>query len=190
MNTNENQARLAYEIIRKTANKNTVIQAASGFFGFIATIGVDIAVIPTIYGPLLDDLRALYGHPETPNGTVKTLVPQILPEILNDLAFDKFIGGIPIVGMYFNAICAKAFTWRLGTLFAFLSSRGPDIPKESLREAMILIRECFPQKDMFRFKTPDQQTFIRLVSSVSGVTEQMFRSKVHSALDALEASSE
>jgi hypothetical protein len=117
-------------------------------------------------------------------------VPQILPEILNDLAFDKFIGGIPIVGMYFNAICAKAFTWRLGTLFAFLSSRGPDIPKESLREAMILIRECFPQKDMFRFKTPDQQTFIRLVSSVSGVTEQMFRSKVHSALDALEASSE
>jgi len=187
MNTNENQARLAYDIIGSTANKNTVIQAASGFFGFIVTLGVDAAVIPTIYGPLLNDLRRLYGHPDTPDGTVATLVPQIVKELLADLLLDKILGGIPIAGVYFNAICAKAFTWRLGILFAMLSSRGPDIPSKELGDAVILIRECFPQSGMFSFSTPDRQTFMTLVTSVKEVSETDFQRKINSALAAIQS---
>lgn len=110
MNTNENPARLAYDTISAKASTNTVIQSLTGIFGFPFTIGADVAVIPLIYTPLCNDLRRLYGHPEIPSGAVKTLIPQILPEIFRDLAFDKILGSIPLIGVYFNAICAKAFT--------------------------------------------------------------------------------
>lgn len=67
-----------------------------------------------------------------------------------------------------------------------LSSRGPEIPAESVREAMILIRGCFPQGDMYKFITPDQPTFLSLVTSVSQVSESVFQRKVQSALTALQ----
>ena len=185
MNTNEYQARLAYDTINAKANTNTVVQSLTGIFGFPFTIGADVAVIPLIYTPLCNNLRHHYGHPEIPSGAVKTLIHQILPEIFRDLVFDKILGSVPIVGVYFNAICAKAFTWRLGTLFAMLSSRGPDIPKESVCEAMILIRGCFPQGDMYKFITPDQPTFMSIVTSVSQVSESVFQRKVQSAMAAL-----
>ena len=187
MNTNEHQAQLAYELVGTRATANTVIQSLSGLLGFPFNLGVDVAVIPTIYGPMLNDLRRLYGHPETPDGTVGTLVPQIIKELLADMVFDKFMGSIPIAGAYFNAICAKTLTWRLGILFAMLSSRGPDIPSEAVGEAVTLIRECFPQGDMFSFTTPDRSTFITLVTSVQAVSETDFQRKVNSALAAIQS---
>jgi uncharacterized protein (DUF697 family) len=180
INSNRHQAGLAYNIVRNKANTNAVVQGLSGIFGFPFTIDVDAAVIPTIYRPLLNDLRHLYGHTDTPDGTVRALLPQILPEIFVDMALDKVLGNIPIVGTYFNAICAKAFTWRLGTLFAMLSSRGSDIPNVSMREAMVLIRRCFPQTDMFTFNTPDEPTFIKLVTAVQSASQTEFRRKVNS----------
>lgn len=186
MNINPNQARLAYDTISSKASANTVIQSLTGIFGFPFTIGADVAVIPLIYTPLCNDLRSLYGHSNMPSGAVKTLIPQILPEIFRDLVFDKVLGSIPIIGVYFNAICAKAFTWRLGTLFAMLSSRGPEIPSSSVREVMILIRGCFPQSDMYKFTTPDRATFTRIVTSVQGVSQTAFERKVHSALATLQ----
>ena len=187
INSNQHQANLAYNIVSNKATANAVIQGLSGILGFPFTLGVDVAVIPTIYGPLLNALRHLYGHPDTPDGTVKKLMPQILPEVFADMALDKFLGNIPLVGTYFNAICAKAFTWRLGTLFAMLSSRGPDIPTDSISEAMVLIRGCFPQGDMFSFTTPDEPTFVKLVTAVQSVSHTEFRRKVKSAVSALES---
>jgi hypothetical protein len=29
---------------------------------------------------------------------------QVMPEVLSDIAFDKILGNVPIVGIYFNAI--------------------------------------------------------------------------------------
>ena len=187
INSNQHQASLAYNIVRGKANQNAVAQGLSGIFGFPFTIAVDAAVIPTIYAPLLNDLRHLYGHPDTPDGTVMRLLPQILPEVFVDMALDKGLGQIPIVGTYFNAICAKAFTWRIGTLFAMLSSRGPDIPSDSIGKAMVVIRGFFPQKDMFTFNTPDEATFIRLVTAVHFTSPTEFTRKIDSAFSALES---
>jgi hypothetical protein len=59
--------------------------------------------------------------------------------------------------------------WRLGTLFAFMSARGSEIPSDKVAEAMALIRHMFPQKDMFAFTTPNKHNFIKLVESVEGI---------------------
>ena len=102
-----------------------------------------------------------------------------------DIAFDKVLGNVPIIGIYFNAICAKQMAWRLGTLFAFMSARGSDIPADKVSEAMALIRHMFPQKDMFTFTTPNRHNFIKLVESVQGNSIQQFEKKVSNALELL-----
>ena len=103
------------------------------------------------------------------------------------MVFDKIMGSIPLAGAYFNAICARTLTWRLGILFAMLSSRGRDIPSGAVGEAVILIRECFPQGDMFSFTIPERSTFITLVTSVKAVSENDFQRKINSALTAIQS---
>ena len=71
------------------------------------------------------------------------ILKEILPEIFVDLALDKFAGQIPIIGIYFNAICAKTMTWRLGMLFTFLSSRTSEVPINSVAKALKLMRHMF-----------------------------------------------
>ena len=45
-------------------------------------------------------------------------------EILSDLSVDKIGGQIPVLGIPFNMMCAKAMTYQLGILFAMLSARS------------------------------------------------------------------
>lgn len=73
-------------------------------------------------------------------------------------------------------------TWRLGTLFTLLASRGDDISSVKCKEAMMLIRYMFPQKDMFSFTTPDHDKFIQVVESVKDTSADRFNDKDDSAL--------
>lgn len=154
----------------------------SGFFGFIATTAVDVGAIPLIYATLWNEIRAVYGQPEIQTDDALKVIANILPEVLSYAIFDKVLGNVPIIGVYFNAICAKQMTWRLGTLFTLLASRGDDISSVKCKEAMMLIRHMFPQKDMFSFTTPDHDKFIQVVESVKDTSADRFNDKVDSAL--------
>lgn len=184
-NTNKNQAEAAYGIIASKANTNSITQALSGAAGFPFTIAADVAVIPTIYMPLWNDIRRVYGYDPMDSVALGNIVGKILPEVLADLAMDKVLGNVPILGIYFNAICAKAMTWRLGMLFTFLSSRGSTIPEECIQKAMLLIRKSFPQNDMFKFQTPDKARFIKLITSVSSISEVEMNARLDRAIEFL-----
>ena len=186
--TNSNQAALAYDLVKNKANSNSFLQGVSGVAGFPFTLLADAGSIPLIYVSLWNDIRRLYGHDEMSTDALIAFVKPMLPEVLLDIALDKFLGNVPVIGIYFNAICAKTLTWRFGTLFAFLSSRGADIPNESLKTALALVREVFPQREMFTFTTPERAKFIDLVVSIEGASQYDFGKKVDRALSALRES--
>ena len=108
----------SYNIINSTANSNIVLQGLSGCFGFPVTIIVDGATIFTHYAPMLDKIRLLYDREPLSKEVLVPMLKKITSELIFDLVFDKAAGQIPIAGIYFNAICAKALTWRLGILFS------------------------------------------------------------------------
>ena len=110
----KDKAEKAYKLIMSKAKNNSIIQGLSGIAGFPFTIGVDVAVIPTIYIPLWNEIREIYGYDKLETEKMIPILKPILPEIFTDLALDKFAGQIPLIGVYFNAICAKTMTWRLG----------------------------------------------------------------------------
>ncbi len=175
----------AYAVIASKANANSITQALSGVAGFPFTIAADVVVIPTIYMPLWNEIRRIYFQPPLDTMALGSIVGKIMPEILTDLTMDKILGNVPFLGIYFNAICAKAMTWRLGTLFTFLSSCGSDIPEDCVQKSMILIRKAFPQNDMFKFQTPDMMRFIRLVTSVSSLSEAEMNARLDRAIEFL-----
>lgn len=175
-------ANTCYHLIENKANSNSLIQGVSGFFGFVATLAVDAGSIPLIYVRLWNEIRAVYGQAPITNEDGIKVLANILPEVLTDILFDKFLGNVPVVGVYFNAVCAKQMTWRLGTLFSMLASRGADITTANCKETMIMIRHMFPQKDMFSFTTPDHSKFIPLVDGVAGCSLESFNRKVDNAL--------
>ena len=184
-NNNRYQADAAYGVISGKSQANSATQALTGLGGFPFTIAADAAVIPMIYMPLWNDIRKVYGHVPVDSNALMGIIGNILPEVLADLVMDKILGNVPILGVYFNAVCAKAMTWRHGILFAFLSSRGSDIPSGSVRKAMELIRVAFPQREMFKFQTPDKETFIRLVTSAEGLSVPELNSRIDKALGIL-----
>ena len=170
------------KLINSKANSNSTIQGLSGIVGFPWTLGVDAAVIPTIYVPMWNEIRTLYGHNKLPANDMIPILKNILPEIFADIALDKFAGQIPIIGVYFNAICAKTMTWRLGMLFTFLSSRTSDIPINSVGKAMRLVRHIFPQNQMFKFQTPDRNKFMKLINTNENLSINEFDKKIDEAL--------
>jgi hypothetical protein len=177
----------AYRIIQKKAEDNTVVQSISGIFGFPWTIGTDIAVIPTIYFPLWERIRELYLRKQIESDVAGSIIKGTLSEIFVDIALDKFLGNVPLIGIYFNAICAKMMTWRLGILFTMLSARGEEVDVTIVRDCMVLIRLVFPQKDMFTFVTPNQEHFIKLITGMSDITQDDFKEKVDQMLDMMNA---
>lgn len=184
MDTNANRATEAYKITKGKANSNTTVQAISGIFGFPWNLGVDAAVIPMIYVPLWNRIRGVYGHDPVHKQESKIIV-KILPEVFVDLAVDKALGSIPIAGAYFNAICAKTLTWRLGILFTFLSSRGSKVNNDVVGKAMKLIRTMFPQHNMWKFETPSKDLFVEIACSVTGDSQQVFSEKINKALNSM-----
>lgn len=182
-NTNQTLAKKAYELINAKASSNIAIQGLSGILGFPFTLLADGAVVFTHYGTMLNEIRNLYGRTPVNEAVVSTIVKGISSELLFDIVADKFLGNVPLIGIYFNAICAKTMTWRLGILFTMLSARGEAIDDYTVQDTTKLIRMVFPQTDAFKFQQPTYPTFEKLVTSITGNSMEQFNQKICKALD-------
>lgn len=185
-NTDTLLAKKAYGIIDNKASSNIAIQGLSGILGFPFTLLADGAVIFTHYGTMLNEIRSLYGRTPVSETVVTSIVKGISSELIFDIVADKFLGNVPLVGIYFNAICAKTMTWRLGILFTMLSARGEAIDDYTVQDTTKLIRMVFPQTDAFKFQQPTYEAFEKLIISVTGNSIEQFNQKITKALDVFE----
>lgn len=174
-----------YDIINSKAGSNTAMQGLSGLMGFPFTAIMDVTVFFTHYGPMLNDIRAVYDRAPIDKDDLVHIIKGCKQELLTDIVLDKFIGNIPLLGLLANMICAKAMTWRLGILFGMLSARGEDISSDSVLLAVRLIRTLFPQKDSLLFRKPPAVTVEKLLNSVGETTIETFDNKVSRLLDEL-----
>jgi hypothetical protein len=179
-------AQACYAIIQGKASSNQWVQGISGAFGFPFTLAADVGVVPGIYAPLWSEIRAVFGMSPVTLDAAGPVIKNIIPEVVSDLLLDKVLGQLPLIGIYFNVICAKHMTWRLGTLFSMMSARGESIVSDNVSSCMKLIRMLFPQQAQFTFTTPERNAFIRLVTSVSDVSPADYREKIKKALLAME----
>lgn len=175
----------SYNAINDYANSNIGLQGLSGLIGFPATIAIDGAIIFTHYAPMVNKIRQVYGLEPFSREDIISVIKSISADILMDLMLDKAVGQIPIVGVYFNAICAKAFTWRLGILFSILSCTN-EKDETYIKKYSEFIRSVFPQKDIFKFKKPSYETFKKIISSTSNGDLDVFRDRVNEAMKAFE----
>ena len=177
------KVKTAYSIIEMKGNSNMFIQGLSGLFGFPFTLIADGATIFTHYGDMLNKIRDLYNRKVVDEELVSGIVSGMSSELLFDIVADKVLGNVPIIGVYFNAICAKTMTWRLGIAFTMLSARGDEINPTSVKKMTKLIRLVFPQNDAFAFKQPSYETFEKLVLSVEENSQAQFENKIIKALE-------
>lgn len=177
------QSAKVYDIIDRKSGSNTAMQGLSGLMGFPFTTIMDVAVFFTHYGPMLNDIRAVYGRAPVGKKEMGHILKGCKQELLADMILDKFIGNIPVLGLPANMICARAMTWRLGLLFAMLSARGEDIEPDSVFLSVRLIRSIFPQTNSLLFKRPPAVTVEKLLSGVEGISIETFDSKVSRLLD-------
>lgn len=185
--TYENQKAIqCYELIDDGASINSLAQGASGFFGFLTATAMDIAAIG-LYVRLWNSIREIYGLPEVDFDDGVSVIKNIVGELISDLVLDKFMGNIPIAGIYFNAICAKQLTWRLGMLFTMLSENGSHVDDIDCKNMVRVIRQLFPQSDMFTFKTPEKQKFLQLVNGTTGLSAKELNEKIDAALAIFDA---
>lgn len=180
-----NKTRMVYELIQEKTTSNEIMQGLSSVLGFPFTLVVDAGVIFTHYGPLMNDIRKIYGRSLLSSEVVGPILNTCKSEVLSDLIVDKVIGQIPMIGIAANVMCAKTMTWRLGLLFAMLSSRGEDITEANVANCIRLIRELFPQSNMLKFKTPSLTVVEKLLDTVENNTVEEFDSKITRILDAL-----
>lgn len=180
-----NKTKMVYELIQEKATSNEVMQGFSGVLGFPFTLVVDAGIIFTHYGPLLNDIRKIYGRTPLSSEVVGPILNACKSEVLSDLIVDKLIGQLPMIGIAANIMCAKTMTWRLGLLFAMLASRGEDVSEANAMNCVRLIRKVFPQTNMLKFKTPSLTVVEKLLDTVENNTVEDFDSKVVRILDAL-----
>lgn len=180
----ELRAKEAYGLINKTTEKNMIMQGISGFFGPMGAIGTDVYVIVKVYSPMINEIRKQYGRKPIDKKILVDFIKGALKEVFNDMIFDKVLGSVPVMGVYFNAVCARAMTWRIGILFTMLASRGEDAKVEQIKETMILIRGLFPNESTINFSKPDYSIFEKIVSSVESNTIETYNDKIKDALSA------
>ena len=174
-----------YDLIKRTAGSNQLMQGLSALLGFPFTVLADGTVIFTHYGPMLNEIREIYGRSGVSVEVVGPILKGCSKEILADILVDKFIGQIPVVGLPANIMCAKTMTWRLGLVFAMISARGEEISESSVSNATKLVRELFPQRRMFCFAAPSMAVVERLLEAMEDITIEEFDAKVDRALAAL-----
>lgn len=174
-----------YELINKKAGSNEAMQGISGVLGFPFTLMADAAVIFTHYGPMVNEIRQMYGRTCVSKDSLFPVIKGASTEILSDLVLDKFIGQMPLVGIASNIMCAKAMTWRIGLLFAMLAARGEAVTDETVRKTCILIRSLFPQKNTFAFKKPSVVIVEKLLNAVEDNELGDYEAKVEKILESL-----
>ena len=184
MMTECNEAKV-YDIIAKKASSNIFVQGLTGWMGFPFTLFADVAVFFTHYGPMLNEIREVYGRAPMNAECLGAIIKGCKDEVISDIVIDKVIGNIPVIGLPANMIAAKAMTWRLGILFGMLAARGEEIKQENVNHAIVLIRNIFPQRDSLFFKKPSVTTVEKLIRCVEGETFDVFDAKVNRILDAV-----
>lgn len=175
-----------YKMIKGKANSNAFIQGVTGITGFPSNLVVDGIAIFTHYKPLINDIRKLYGRSEISAKELSPMMGSLVKELLFDVVADKVLGSVPVAGVYFNAVSAKALTWRLGMLVTVLSSRGEEFNKENISSVIKLIRYVTPINELLKLKKPDYDVFKRISSSVRDMEASEFENKVQTALKAFE----
>ncbi len=181
---NEKTAKI-YDLINSKAGSNQLMQGISGALGFPFTLIADAGVIFTHYGPMLNEIRNIYGRSNISSEVIGPIINGCTSEILADIVFDKVIGQIPLIGIGANIMCAKTMTWRLGLVFAMISARGEEISAESVRKSTKMIRQLFPQKSMFSFKALTITTVDKLLNAMSDLSMEDFDTKVEKVLATL-----
>ena len=174
-----------YDIIDKKVGSNVAMQGLSGLAGFPFTVITDVAVLFSHYGPMLNEIRVVYGRSPITKTAFGPVLNGCKRELLTDMVLDKIVGNIPLIGLPANMICAKAMTWRLGILFGMLAARGEDINQQNVANAVQLIRKLFPQKNSLMFQKPSAGTVEKLLKTVDGDSVETFDQKVNYILDAL-----
>lgn len=174
-----------YEVIENKAGSNTAMQGLTGLLGFPFTTIADVGVVFTHYGPMLNEIRRIYGRNELSKEVLAPIIKGCSGEIIADMIFDKVVGQIPVIGIVSNLICAKSMTWRLGILFGMLSARGEEIDEQSVTKCTRLIRELFPQRDSIMFKKPSVTIVEKLLKNVEGDSQMSFDKKIEALLDGL-----
>lgn len=173
MNAKEQRAAAVYDRTKRLADRNALAGAASGLFGMGVNWVVDVAAIP-FYTDLWNDVRGTYGKGRiTLQAATAYLKPNIV-FLVQDLVMDKILGSIPIFGMPFNYICAKALTWRLGAWFGVLSALGDEAdPGRTLTSSTLeLTRRFFPANEsILDFEEPSREKFIAFIAAVDGLTQ-------------------
>ena len=167
MNYDEYVFDAAYRSIRSKAASNAFIQGVTGIAGFPSNLIVDGVVIFTHYEPMINDIRKIYNRSEITSKELSPLMKGIVKELLFDIAADKIFGSIPIAGAYFNAVSAKALTWRLGMLVTILSARDEEFNKENISDDIKLVRSITPTNDLLKLKKPDYDVFKKIVISAN-----------------------
>lgn len=174
-----------YDIIDKKVGSNVAMQGLSGVLGFPFTLLTDVAVVFSHYGPMLNEIRAVYGRSPITKEAFGPVLSGCKQELLTDMVLDKIVGNVPLIGLPANMICAKAMTWRLGILFGMLAARGEEISQQNVANAVHLIRTLFPQKNSLMYKKPSAGTVEKLLKTVDGDSVETFDQKVNTILDAL-----
>ena len=174
-----------YDIIEKKVGSNVAMQGLSGLLGFPFTAIADVTVFFPHYGPMLNEVRAVYGRAPIGIEAFWTVIKLCKQELLADMVLDKLVGNLPLIGLPANMICAKAMTWRLGILFGMLAARGEEINQQNVANAVHLIRELFPQKNSLMFQKPSAMIVEKLLKAVDGDSMERFDQKITSILDAM-----
>jgi len=173
----------SYNIINDTANNNIVLQSISGMLGFPFTIIADGAVIFTHYAPMISRIQTVFNREPLTQDMLMPIFKSISSDLILDIAVDKFAGQLPVLGIYFNAICAKALTWRIGILFAILACIDEIPETEKISRIASFIRLIFPQSEIFKFVKPDFQKYKRIMGNVLHDSDTGFFDKVQEAIN-------
>lgn len=175
----------AYSIIEQKAGSNILLQGISGVLGFPFTILADVGVVFSHYSPMINEIRNIYGLPDIDIKALRPIIEGCSSDIIADLIVDKIGGHIPVLGIPFNMMCAKAMTWRLGILFTMLSARGLEVNTNNVKNATLLICKLFPQKKALTFSKPSVVIFEKLVNALEDESIEEFDNKVVRILDSL-----
>lgn len=176
------KAQKVYDLIGQKASTNELVQGVSGVLGFPWTLVADAGCVFTHYGPMFNEIRAIYGKEPMHMGMLVPILEGCKAELFADIVFDKIVGQIPFVGIATNVMCAKTLTWRLGLLFAMLSAQDKEITAENANAAMRTIREAFPQKNMFFFSAPKVATVEKLLEPDAEATDKPFTMPIETIL--------
>lgn len=174
-----------YEIIEKKAGSNALMQGISGTLGFPFTAAVDVAVIFTHYGAMMNEIRAVYGRSKMDTSAAAPVLKSITTELFGDIVIDKVIGNLPLIGIPANIIAAKAMTWRLGILFGIMAAKGEYIDEDVIRKAITAIRAMFPYQKSLLAQKPSMTTVDKLLRMSENTSDMLLERKLDTILDSL-----